>query len=108
MKSNNFHDHYRQLVVDLEETAPPHRALQLTFRAYDSGVAFCYTLPKQAGLDSVPPQIKRGSRRGEADAEEPARRGADGGGSAESHGLGAVAVVKRRAGLDAATKVPDG
>jgi len=39
---NRYRDHYNQLVVDLKK-------LQLTFRAYDEGVAFCYTLPKETG-----------------------------------------------------------
>ncbi|MDB6016328.1 MAG: alpha-glucosidase [Pedosphaera sp.] len=43
-------DHFNQMVVDLQETRPPLRRLQLTFRAYDEGAAFCYTLPAQAGL----------------------------------------------------------
>ena len=43
-------DQYNQLVVELQETRPPQRKLQLTFRAYNEGVAFCYTLPAQAGL----------------------------------------------------------
>ena len=41
---------YNQLVVDLQETAVPNRLLQVTFRAYNEGVAFCYTVPAQAGL----------------------------------------------------------
>jgi alpha-glucosidase len=43
-------DHYRQLVLDLQQSRAPHRLLRLTFRAYDEGVAFCYTLPAQPGL----------------------------------------------------------
>ncbi len=43
-------DHYNQLVVDLRQAQVPQRLLQLTFRAYDAGVAFCYTLPAQEGL----------------------------------------------------------
>jgi len=43
---NSIRDHYNQLVVDLGK-------LWLTFRAYDEGVAFCYTLPKQSGVDRV-------------------------------------------------------
>ena len=43
-------DHYNQLVVNLRQTMPPHRELQLTFRAYDEGAAFCYTLPAQPAL----------------------------------------------------------
>ena len=44
-------DHYNQLVVGLKEVQPPQRRLQLTFRAYDTGAAFCYTIPKQPGLE---------------------------------------------------------
>jgi alpha-glucosidase len=46
-------DHYRQVVVDLQQTQAPHRRLQITFRAYDEGAAVCYTLPKQPGLERV-------------------------------------------------------
>lgn len=46
-------DHYRQVVVDLKETRPPHRLLTVTIRAYDQGAALCYTLPKQPGLERV-------------------------------------------------------
>lgn len=44
-------DHYRQLTVELRQTAAPHRLLEIEFRAYDEGVAVCYRLPKQVGLD---------------------------------------------------------
>jgi len=43
-------DNYNELVVNLQERIPPGRGLQLTFRAYDEGVAFCYTIPSQTGL----------------------------------------------------------
>lgn len=43
---STIRDHYRQLVVNLDR-------LQLTFRAYDEGVAFCYTIPKQPDMDRV-------------------------------------------------------
>lgn len=43
-------DHCNELVVDLQEIRPPQRRLQLTLRAYDEGLAFCYALPGQAGL----------------------------------------------------------
>lgn len=46
-------DRFNQLVVELSETAAPRRQLQLTLRAYNEGVAFCYTLPKQEGLERV-------------------------------------------------------
>lgn len=44
---------YHGAVARLRETAAPHRTLVVTFRVYDEGVAFCYTLPKQAGMESV-------------------------------------------------------
>ncbi len=47
---DSIRDHYNQLVVDLQETNAPHRKLQITFRAYDEGIAFCYTLPAQDGI----------------------------------------------------------
>jgi alpha-glucosidase len=47
---DTIRDHYNQLVLDLQATATPPRILRLTFRAYDEGVAFCYTLPAQEGL----------------------------------------------------------
>jgi alpha-glucosidase len=43
---NAIRDHYNQVAVNLGK-------LQLTFRAYDEGVAFCYTIPKQPGLEKV-------------------------------------------------------
>ncbi|MBN2295429.1 MAG: glycoside hydrolase family 97 N-terminal domain-containing protein, partial [Pirellulales bacterium] len=46
-------DNYRELTVELRETAAPHRQLQLTFRAYNEGAAFCYTIPKQAAMQEV-------------------------------------------------------
>ena len=46
-------DHYNQLAAELKESHPPHRRLQLTFRAYDEGAALCYTLPKQNALKNV-------------------------------------------------------
>jgi len=57
-------DHYNQLVVDLQKTSGMRfltaegnvgeirLLLRLTLRAYDEGLAFCYTLPEQPGLKS--------------------------------------------------------
>jgi alpha-glucosidase len=45
-------DHYNQLVAELKESQPPHRRLILTFRAYNEGVAFCYSLPRQNTLNN--------------------------------------------------------
>jgi alpha-glucosidase len=43
-------DNYNQLVAELKESSPPYRRLILSFRAYNEGVAFCYTLPRQDAL----------------------------------------------------------
>ena len=51
-KASQARDHHRELVVALEETAPPHRRLELAFRAFDDGVAFRYQLPAQDALAS--------------------------------------------------------
>lgn len=46
----NVRDHYNQLTVSLREREDPGRRLDLVFRAYDSGVAFRYFLPRQEPL----------------------------------------------------------
>jgi beta-glucosidase len=50
---NSIRDYYNQVEVQLKEEDAPHRLITLTFRAYDQGVAFCYTIPKQQGMDRV-------------------------------------------------------
>ncbi|UCG58712.1 MAG: glycoside hydrolase family 97 N-terminal domain-containing protein, partial [Phycisphaerales bacterium] len=45
-----IHDHYNQLVVELRQRSEPRRQMYLTFRAYDEGAAFCYTIPRQDAL----------------------------------------------------------
>jgi alpha-glucosidase len=50
---SSIRDNYNQLVVGLQETVSPNRLLVLTFRAYNEGVAFSYTLPGQPGLTNV-------------------------------------------------------
>lgn len=49
-EKRSIRDNYNQLVVNLQETVSPNRRLQLAFRAYNEGIAFCYTLPPQAAL----------------------------------------------------------
>jgi len=44
-------DHYNQLTVSLQERAAPHRRLDIIFRAFNEGIAFRYSLPKQSGLE---------------------------------------------------------
>lgn len=46
-------DHYNQLVLDLEERAESRRRLQVIFRAYNQGVAFCYAIPEQPSLSEI-------------------------------------------------------
>lgn len=50
---STIRDRYNEVEVQLRETAAPHRLLGLTLRAYDEGVAFCYTIPKQASLKNI-------------------------------------------------------
>jgi alpha-glucosidase len=45
-------DHYNQLTVSLREQLAPGRRLDVIFRAYNSGIAFRYALPRQAALDN--------------------------------------------------------
>jgi alpha-glucosidase len=40
-----------QLTVSLQERGAPHRRLDIIFRAYNEGIAFRYSLPKQSGLE---------------------------------------------------------
>ena len=44
---------YRELAVDLEETAAPNRAYRIVFRLYDDGVGFRYEFPEQEAMDEV-------------------------------------------------------
>lgn len=44
---------YSEAEMQLKETETPHRILTLTVRAYDEGIAFCYTVPKQEGMERV-------------------------------------------------------
>ncbi len=50
---SDVRNHYQEMTVDFKEKAAPGRILQLVLRAYDTGVAFRYRLPKQEGLDKV-------------------------------------------------------
>jgi len=45
---SSISNNYNQLDVSLQELVPPYRLLQLTFRAYNEGVAFSYTVPTGA------------------------------------------------------------
>lgn len=43
-------DWYNELSVDLEDAGRSPRRLRLIFRAYNEGIAFCYSLPAQPAL----------------------------------------------------------
>jgi len=47
---NAIRDYYNEVAIDLIENGKPHRALRLTFRAYNEGIAFRYTFPEQQAL----------------------------------------------------------
>jgi alpha-glucosidase len=47
---STIHDHYNELVLDLQTINAPTRLLRVTFRAYNEGIAFRYTLPEQPEL----------------------------------------------------------
>ena len=44
-------DHYNQLTVSLQEGGALHRRMDIIFKAYNEGVAFRYSLPRQDGLE---------------------------------------------------------
>lgn len=49
-KTSSARDHHNELIVSLEEIAPPHRKLDLAFRAFDDGITFRYLIPEQESL----------------------------------------------------------
>jgi alpha-glucosidase len=49
-KASSARDRHHELIISLEEEAPPHRRLDLAFRAFDDGVAFRYSIPSQGPL----------------------------------------------------------
>lgn len=44
---------YNELTVDLEQTGQPPRRFSVTFRAFDDGVGFRYSVPQQESLTDV-------------------------------------------------------
>jgi alpha-glucosidase len=51
---NTVPDSYNQMVLSLSETRPPHRTVEMTFRAYNEGVAFQYVVqPSEGRRESV-------------------------------------------------------
>jgi alpha-glucosidase len=52
-KNNPVRNHFNQLTLDMENVRSPLRHFQVIFRVYDDGIAYRYTFPKQAGIDSI-------------------------------------------------------
>jgi alpha-glucosidase len=50
---SRIRDAYRETTFRVRETEPPHRHLDVVFRAYDEGVAFCYRIPRQEGAEQA-------------------------------------------------------
>lgn len=46
-------DHYREVLIELEQPAGAKSHLQITLRAYDHGVALRYAIPAQNGLNEL-------------------------------------------------------
>lgn len=47
---SEYRDNFQELTLDLTETTPPKRTMQVILRAYNDGVAFRYVFPKQENL----------------------------------------------------------
>ena len=50
---STYPDAYNECVVQLKATTGLQQKLEIAFRAYDEGVAFRYTIPKQPGLTGL-------------------------------------------------------
>ncbi|MDZ7721461.1 MAG: glycoside hydrolase family 97 protein [candidate division KSB1 bacterium] len=51
-KRKNVMNHYRELILELQESEKPNRHLNMHFRVYNDGVALRYHIPKQSAIDS--------------------------------------------------------
>lgn len=52
-RSSTVHEEYNSLAITLESQGPRKLQFGIEARAYNDGIAFRYTIPKQAWLDSV-------------------------------------------------------
>lgn len=48
---SNIRNHYKQLVVHLQQQSAPRRKLDLVFRVFEDGVGFRYVFPRQPALN---------------------------------------------------------
>ncbi len=46
-------DHYNQMVLSVLHSQTDQHLFDITIRAYDEGIAFCYTFPKRTSYDSL-------------------------------------------------------
>lgn len=46
-KAKKVHDHYREVLIPLQETSAPHRQINLRARMFNDGLAFRYEYPEQ-------------------------------------------------------------
>lgn len=51
-KTKTVSDHYREVLIPLEQTTAPFRRINLVARAFNDGVAFRYEIPAQNGWSS--------------------------------------------------------
>lgn len=49
-EKNRYIDNYNETILQLKETIPPFRSIHLTFRVYNEGVAFRYTVNSIEGV----------------------------------------------------------
>ena len=54
---SKIRDHYNQVIVTLQRISSPARKINVIFRAYDAGVAYCYVIPDQGDASEI--TIKR-------------------------------------------------
>ncbi len=52
-EQRNVVNHYNQMQVQLKESQPPNRRLDVVFRVYDDGLGFRYGFPEQESLKEV-------------------------------------------------------
>ena len=50
---SSYPDSFQEIVIQLRESSGKKRRLDLIFRAYDEGVAFRYSIPKQEGIGKL-------------------------------------------------------
>jgi alpha-glucosidase len=51
-KTKMVHEHYKEVIIPLEENIPPFRKINLITRVFDDGLAFRYEFPEQKNLSS--------------------------------------------------------